>query len=123
MLRHRAHVVHGIVNGVDSAVWNPENDAVLPQTLQRGAIEMRLLNKIALQNQHGPRAGVGRPAVRRRLPNFSQKGLDLLLDALPALFEQGGQLALLGSGDRILNRAFAAAAAGAGRRGRLHFRL
>ena len=41
----------------------------------------------------------------------SQKGLDLLLDALPGLVEQGGQLALLGSGDPDLQARFLAAAA------------
>ena len=40
-----------------------------------------------------------------------QKGLDLLLAALPGLLGEGGQLALLGSGDGDLERGFAAAAA------------
>jgi starch synthase len=35
-----------------------------------------------------------------------QKGLDLLLDALPALLDRGGQLVLLGSGEKGLERAF-----------------
>ena len=41
----------------------------------------------------------------------AQKGLDLLLDALPALLEAGGQLALLGSGDAVLEARFRDAAA------------
>ena len=40
-----------------------------------------------------------------------QKGLDLLLEALPAFVDRGGQLALLGSGDPKLEAAFAKAAA------------
>jgi starch synthase len=40
-----------------------------------------------------------------------QKGLDLLLPALPDLTAAGGQLALLGSGDRDLETGFAAAGA------------
>ena len=110
LLRHRAHVVHGIVNGVDIAVWNPENDAHLPQPYNAARLDMRSLNKIALQHrmdlEHRPDAPLF--GVVSRIS--SQKGLDLLLDALPALFEQGGQLALLGSGDRILEEAFAQAA-------------
>ncbi len=39
-------------------------------------------------------------AVVSRLTN--QKGLDLVLEALPGLLEQGGQLALLGAGDPVL---------------------
>ncbi|MGS9097496.1 glycogen synthase GlgA, partial [Salmonella enterica subsp. enterica serovar Infantis] len=48
-------------------------------------------------------------AVVSRLTN--QKGLDLVLEALPGLREQGGQLALLGAGDQVLQEGFLAAAA------------
>lgn len=48
-------------------------------------------------------------AVVSRLTN--QKGLDLVLEALPGLLEQGGQLALLGAGDPVLQEGFLAAAA------------
>lgn len=41
----------------------------------------------------------------------SQKGLDTVLQALPELLAQGGQLALLGAGDAVLQQAFLAAAA------------
>lgn len=41
----------------------------------------------------------------------SQKGLDTVLEALPGLLEQGGQLALLGAGDPVLQEGFLAAAA------------
>jgi starch synthase len=42
----------------------------------------------------------------------SQKGLDLLIEALPALLSHGGQLAILGSGERWMEDAFRAAAQG-----------
>ena len=105
------------------AVWNPATDAHLPQPYNAARLDMRSLNKIALQHrmdlEHRPDAPLF--GVVSRLS--SQKGLDLLLDALPALFEQGGQLALLGSGDRMLEEAFARRGARASRRGRLRFRL
>jgi len=41
----------------------------------------------------------------------SQKGLDLVLEGLPELLEQGGQLAVLGAGDAVLQQAFLAVAA------------
>jgi starch synthase len=48
----------------------------------------------------------------------SQKGLDLVLEALPGLLEQGGQLALLGRGDPVLQEGFPrrGRASGQGRR-------
>ena len=57
------------------------------------------------------RRGVERPlfGVISRLSD--QKGLDLLLQALPGLIAKGGQLVVLGSGDPTLQAGFAVAAA------------
>jgi starch synthase len=111
LLRTRAAVVQGIVNGIDDTVWNPATDAALPQTFSALRIDMRVRNKTALQTQMGLAPGVDRPlfGVISRLSD--QKGLDLLLQALPAVIAKGGQLALLGSGERSLEAGFAAAAA------------
>jgi starch synthase len=110
LLRRRADVVHGIVNGIDVDVWDPENDAHLPQSYNAARLDMRPRNKTALQRRMDlePKADAPLFGVVARIS--SQKGLDLLLGALPTLLEQGGQLALLGAGDRILEEAFAQAA-------------
>jgi starch synthase len=111
LLRTRAAVVQGIVNGIDDTVWNPSTDGALPQTYSALRIDMRVRNKTALQTQMGLAPGVDRPlfGVISRLSD--QKGLDLLLEALPGVIAQGGQLALLGSGDPLLEGGFTAAAA------------
>jgi starch synthase len=110
LLRARAAVVQGIVNGIDDTVWNPATDAALPQNFSALRIDMRVRNKTALQTQMGLAPGVDRPlfGVISRLSD--QKGLDLLLQALPGLIAKGGQLALLGSGDPSLEAGFSAAA-------------
>ena len=110
LLRTRAAVVHGILNGIDDTVWNPATDAALAQTYSPIRIDMRVRNKTALQAQMGLAPGVDRPlfGVISRLAD--QKGLDLLLQALPDLVAKGGQLALLGSGEPALQAGFAAAA-------------
>jgi starch synthase len=111
LLRTRAAVVQGIVNGIDDTVWNPSTDGALPQTYSALRIDMRVRNKTALQTQMGLAPGVDRPlfGVISRLSD--QKGLDLLLAALPGVIARGGQLALLGSGDPLLEAGFTAAAA------------
>ena len=111
LLRTRAAVLQGIVNGIDDTVWNPATDAALPQTFSSLRIDMRVRNKTALQTQMGLAPGVDRPlfGVISRLSD--QKGLDLLLQALPSVVASGGQLALLGSGERSLEAGFTAAAA------------
>jgi starch synthase len=113
LLRTRAAVVQGIVNGIDDTVWNPATDAALPQTFSSLRIDMRVRNKTALQTRMGLAPGVDRPlfGVVSRLSY--QKGLDLLLQALPGVLARGGQLALIGSGERSLEAGFAAAAVSA----------
>jgi len=111
LLRTRAAIVQGIVNGIDDTVWNPAADPALPQTFNAQRIDMRVRNKTSLQARMGLASGVDRTlfGVISRLSD--QKGLDLLLQALPSLVARGGQLALLGSGERSLEAGFAAAAA------------
>lgn len=102
VLRARRHVLTGILNGIDLDVWSPEVDSHI-QTYKspRGKIANRkaLREEFGLPESNGPLC-----VVVSRLTE--QKGLDLLLQALPALLERGGQLALLGSGDPGLEAAF-----------------
>ena len=111
LLRTRTAAVHGILNGVDEAVWNPASDPALAQTYTPLRIDMRARNKAALQKRIGLKPNVDSPlfAVVSRLSH--QKGLDLLLHALPGIVDRSGQLGLLGSGERWLESGFADAAA------------
>jgi starch synthase len=109
-LRRRADVLTGILNGVDPVVWDPGNDPALPAPYGiddadkgKAAAKAALRERFHLAETDRPVFGV----VSRLTP---QKGLDLLLDAMPELVGGGGQLALLGSGDRDLETGFAAAA-------------
>ncbi len=111
LLRHRSGVVAGVLNGVDMAVWNPAKDAYLADHYSARSVAGKGRLKAALQRELGlaPRADAPLFGVVSRLT--AQKGLDLLLQSLPAMRQVGGQLALLGSGDPALEQAFAAAAA------------
>ena len=70
----------------------------------RDTLEDKAENKRQLQIAMGLKVDDKVPlfAVVSRLT--SQKGLDLVLEALPGLLEQGGQLALLGAGDPVLRK-------------------
>ncbi|MGO4571843.1 glycogen synthase GlgA [Microvirga sp. 2TAF3] len=111
LLRSRSHVVSGILNGIDETIWDPSTDPYLENRYGRANLEARSANKQALQARLGlttdPEALLF--GVVSRLSE--QKGLDLVLAALPLLVGDGAQLALLGTGDRALEGSFQAAAA------------
>ena len=110
LLRARAKDVIGIVNGIDDHVWDPAADPAIAQSFNAPRIALRSRNKTVLQRRLGMAETSDAPlfGVVSRLT--SQKGLDLVLDALPLLIERGAQLALLGSGETALEAGFVAAA-------------
>ena len=107
LLRYRRDDLVGILNGVDTSVWSPEVDEHITRyTTPAG----KRANKRALQKRFGLAKSEGPLCVVvSRLTQ--QKGLDLLLEALPTLTERGGQLIVLGSGDPALENAFLKASA------------
>jgi starch synthase len=110
VIRGRGADVSGVLNGVDGDVWNPATDAAIPARYGPGKLAGKARCKFALQSELNlaPRADAPLFGVVSRLT--SQKGLDLVLAALPGLLERGGQLALQGAGDPALEAAFVAAA-------------
>ena len=111
LLRGRADLLRGILNGIDVKVWDPAADPLLAARFDAGDLGARAVNKSALQTRMGLDEDAAAPlfGVVSRLT--WQKGLDMLLGALPVLLAEGGQLALLGAGDPELETGFRAAAA------------
>ena len=111
LLRSRASVLTGILNGVDTRVWDPGYDAILPQPYGEGnATTGKQAAKAALQHRFGLEPIGNAPlfgAVSRLTP---QKGLDLVLAGLPDFVAHSRQIVLLGSGDGDLEQAFVSAA-------------
>jgi starch synthase len=104
----RAGDLHGILNGVDLAAWDPARDTALPAPVATGRVEGRAQNKAALQRAFGLDARPRTPlfAVVSRLDTL--KGLDLLLANAGLLEALDAQLAVLGQGDPGLETAFEA---------------
>ncbi|MGL4309793.1 MAG: glycogen synthase GlgA [Paracoccaceae bacterium] len=108
IIAQRADRVHGILNGVDTAVWNPEADEEITAysaRIMRKKAENRkaLLAEFNMGDVPGPLA-----IIVSRLTH--QKGIDLLPAVLPGFIEAGGGLAVLGSGDPALEEAMRHAA-------------
>lgn len=99
ILRSRAHRLHGILNGIDTTVWNPATDGYLPMHYDADKLQGKSLNKQALQERCGLRADPRVPLFGMVSRLTHQKGVDLVLDNLPWLVEQGAQAVVLGTGD------------------------
>jgi starch synthase len=112
LIAARRDVLQGVLNGVDVDVWDPANDPQLTQPFTARTLQRRAANRAALAERFGIEPAADAPlfAVVSRLTR--QKGLDLLLAALPRLIARGASLVVLGAGDPDLEEAFRAAAAG-----------
>jgi starch synthase len=119
LLRERSCDLSGILNGIDTSVWDPATDphipgcfyADMPDCFESDVLKNRATNKAALQRRLGlqPAPDAFLLGVIGRLSR--QKGLDLLLEYLPRIVSEGMQLAVLGSsGDRGLQYCYRAAA-------------
>jgi len=102
VLRYRKKDLMGILNGIDENIWSPEVDTeIINYKSPRG----KNSNKTKLQKEFNlPKAKGPLCVVVSRLSE--QKGLDMLLEALPTLLSRDGQLILLGSGDSWLENEF-----------------
>ncbi len=108
LLNNRAATVFGVLNGIDMDAWNPATDPALAQNYTPSSIQGRLANKRAIQEAFGLDAADGPLfAVVSRLT--WQKGIDLLAANIDMIVAEGGQLAVLGSGDAELENAIRAA--------------
>ncbi|MBU6207564.1 MAG: glycogen synthase GlgA, partial [Alphaproteobacteria bacterium] len=110
LIAHRRGALHGILNGIDTAQWNPATDAALAMPFSRTALAKRKANKRALEKAFGLARGDGPLFVVISRLSW-QKGMDMLIDSIDALVGMGARLALLGSGDAALEGAFRVAEA------------
>ncbi|MCX7889181.1 MAG: glycogen synthase GlgA [Rhodobacteraceae bacterium] len=99
----RAASLHGILNGVDTAVWDPSRD---PDAAPYGPRSMKgkATNRAALLAEFGLGPVPGPLAILvSRLTH--QKGIDLVAEAVPDFIAGGGGLVVLGTGDPALEAA------------------
>jgi starch synthase len=109
LLRARRDVLTGILNGIDTEVWNPSHDTALAATYTAASLGRRAANRRAVEEAFGlePDAGMLFTVVSRLT---WQKGIDLLGDCIDGLVARGARLAVLGTGDSALEGVFHAAA-------------
>lgn len=106
LLRARANVLSGILNGIDDAMWDPARDPHIAAPFSRWRLDTRVQNRLALQRKLGL-ATDSKALLLGVVSRLTwQKGLDMLHAALPPFLQQDMQLALLGTGDAELEAAY-----------------
>ena len=99
LLRQRAADVRGIVNGIDTALFDPARDPHIAERYTADDQRGKAACKAALQRQGGLRIDPESPLLGVIGRLVEQKGIDLLTAVAPDLLEGGAQLVVLGTGD------------------------
>ena len=110
-LRAKGDRFVGILNGLDTALWDPATDAELAAAYARGDIAGKSVCRADLLERIGfdpDDAGMVFGMIGRLDP---QKGFDLLAESTPALLDRGARVVVLGSGRADLADPFRALAA------------
>ena len=110
LLAERRDALTGILNGIDTTVWDPARDPHLPSRYDALALGGKAACKRALQARAGLPLDADVPLLAMVSRLTAQKGVDLVLANLDALAEMPAQLVVLGTGDWALEQALAAAA-------------
>ncbi|MBK7137033.1 MAG: glycogen synthase GlgA [Rhodocyclales bacterium] len=111
LLRWRRADLEGILNGIDTAVWDPATDVHLPRRFEFAHLKGKETNKAALRQRFGLSADASTPLLGAVCRITHQKGLDLLLEIGDDIAQLPAQLVLLGTGDRGLEAALSNLAA------------
>ncbi|MBK2111974.1 glycogen synthase GlgA [Francisella tularensis subsp. novicida FSC159] len=111
LLADRHNDLYGVLNGVDPQIWNPKKDSLIATNYSSTTVATgKAKCKLALQQMMGlaEKEDALLFGIVTRLTE--QKGLNLLVEAIGGITSRGGQIVLLGSGDKALEEVFLAAA-------------
>lgn len=106
LLTSRGNHLVGILNGIDSGEWNPSSDHYLPCKFSARALAGKKNCKLKLQQDLNLEPGRDTPLFGIIARLAQQKGLDLILAVADGILHRGGQIALLGTGEKTLEAAF-----------------
>ena len=109
LLRERGDDLVGILNGIDTSIWDPATDPAIVAPYDSTDLSGKALSHAALCAELGLDQGPG-PLVVVVSRLVDQKGIDLVVPVLPLLRTMSARLAVLGDGDPSLAAALADAA-------------
>lgn len=102
VLNSRKADLVGIVNGIDTEIWNPKTDKYIPYNYSVNALANKKKCKKALQNRLGLRVADDVLLVGMVSRLTWQKGAALLIEKMNQIMGQDIQLVILGTGDSYI---------------------
>ena len=106
-LRYHHNKLVGIVNGIDTDIWNPATDKLLAAPYDStNVIENKKANKKALQESLGLEVDDHKIVIGLISRLTNQKGLDLVNSVIPHVMDEHTQVVVLGTGDAEYEDAF-----------------
>ena len=106
-LRYHNNKILGIVNGIDTDIWNPATDKLLAADYdEKSAIKNKKINKKALQESLGLDVDEHKMVIGLISRFTNQKGLDLVNDVIPGIMDEHTQVVVLGTGDSQYENTF-----------------
>jgi starch synthase len=100
VLSRRSNVLHGIINGIDTEVWDPATDLHLPANFSLGELAGKQVCKAALLKEFGlPADRIDKPLIGIVSRFANQKGLDLLGQNPLQFLDLDASLVVIGDGN------------------------
>ncbi|MCF8240808.1 MAG: glycogen synthase GlgA [Melioribacteraceae bacterium] len=106
VLCKRQDDLFGIVNGIDSLIWNPEKDKKIAKKYSIKSLDDKTENKIALAEKFGFDYKENVPVIGLISRLYDSKGLDLIQKAFKDLMKLDIRLVLLGTGEKKFHKFF-----------------
>jgi len=99
-LRRRKKDLYGILNGIDTELYNPKTDKNLKVNYSAKDFQKKNINKLELQRILGLPENLEAPLFGFIGRLTGQKGIDLIIDSLPELIKLNCQIVILGAGEK-----------------------
>ncbi|MEG2273777.1 MAG: glycogen synthase GlgA [Clostridia bacterium] len=99
ILADRQFKLHGVVNGIDTNIYNPKNDKALFQNYTAKTVDKKKLNKKGLCELINLPYDENRPIIAMVTRLTEQKGMELIKTVIDDIMRADVQMVVLGTGD------------------------
>ena len=109
VISKRKRKLFGILNGIDYNIWNPEIDPIISKRYNFDTIDSKFDNKLELIDKFNLKGEESTPIIGIISRLVPEKGIDIILSALPELMKLKLRIVMLGTGKPEFTKLFSEA--------------